>query len=144
MIRSNPVGEGQIQSFQLPFIRFLRVDFHASRLTSYGGLILVRELGKRFGLSRRSRSSWSIPARDATSSFRSPDLLWQSVRSRLVGYDDLNDAARLSVDPTFLLMGSEKVWERGGILTSTLPWLLQRGQVFASRQVGGRKRIREK
>ena len=50
------------------------------------------------------------------------DLLRQSVYSRLAGYEDLNDAARLSVDPTFRLMGSEKVWERGVALTSTLQW----------------------
>ena len=30
----------------------------------------------------------------------------------------MNDAARLSVDPTFRLIGSEKVWA----LTSTLHW----------------------
>ena len=41
---------------------------------------------------------------------------------RLAGYENLNDAARLSVDPTFRLMGSEKVWERGVALTSTLHW----------------------
>ena len=46
------------------------------------------------------------------------DLLRQSVYSRLAGYEDLHDAARLSADPTFRLMGSEKVWERGVALTS--------------------------
>lgn len=42
----------------------------------------------------------------------------QSVYSRLAGYEDLNDAERLSQDPTFLLIGSEKVWDRGVALTS--------------------------
>ncbi len=28
----------------------------------------------------------------------------------------------MSADPTFRLMGSEKVWERGVALTSTLHW----------------------
>ena len=48
------------------------------------------------------------------------DLLRQSVYSRLAGYEDLNDAARLSQDPTFRLIGSRKVWERGAALTSRL------------------------
>ena len=39
-------------------------------------------------------------------------------RFGLAGYEDLNDAARLSADPTFRLIGSEKVWERGVALTS--------------------------
>ena len=30
----------------------------------------------------------------------------------------MNDAARLSHDPTFRLIGSEKIWERGAALTS--------------------------
>lgn len=42
--------------------------------------------------------------------------------SRLAGYEDLNDAARLSADPTSRLIGSKKVWERGVALTSTLHW----------------------
>ncbi len=42
--------------------------------------------------------------------------------SRLAGYEDFNDAARLTADPTFRLIGSEKVWERGAALTSTLHW----------------------
>ena len=48
------------------------------------------------------------------------DLLRQSVYSRLAGYEDMNDAERLSHDPTFRLIGSEKIWERGAALTSRL------------------------
>ena len=33
--------------------------------------------------------------------FPLPDLLRQSIYSRLAGYEDLNDAAPLSTDPTF-------------------------------------------
>ena len=42
----------------------------------------------------------------------------QSVYSRLAGYEDLNDAVRVSADPTFRLLGSKKNWDRGGALTS--------------------------
>jgi hypothetical protein len=48
------------------------------------------------------------------------DLLRQSVYSRLAGYEDVNDAERLSQDPTFRLIGSRKIWERGAALTSRL------------------------
>lgn len=40
-----------------------------------------------------------------------PDL--KSIYSRLAGYDDVNDAERLSQNPTFRLIGSAKIWERG-------------------------------
>jgi hypothetical protein len=46
------------------------------------------------------------------------DLLRQSVYSRLAGYEDLNDAVRVSADPTFRLLGSKKNWDRGVALTS--------------------------
>ncbi len=48
------------------------------------------------------------------------DLLRQSVYSRLAGYEDVDDAQRLSQDPTLRLIGSEKIGERGAALTSRL------------------------
>jgi hypothetical protein len=43
------VGERQNQPFQLSFNASLKVDFQGSRVTSDGGLILVRELDERLG-----------------------------------------------------------------------------------------------
>ncbi len=40
--------------------------------------------------------------------------------SRLAGYEDVNDAERLSQDPALRLIGSEKIWERGAALTSRI------------------------
>ena len=48
------------------------------------------------------------------------DLFRQSVYSRIAGYEDVNDAERVSQDPTFRLLGSEKTWDRGAALTSRL------------------------
>jgi hypothetical protein len=38
----NPMGESNKQPFQLSFNRFVRVAFQGSRVTTGGGLILVR------------------------------------------------------------------------------------------------------
>ncbi|MGA7626209.1 MAG: transposase, partial [Candidatus Acidiferrales bacterium] len=54
--------------------------------------------------------------------FTLTDLLRQSVYSRLAGYEDLNDAERLAADPTFRLISSQRIWNRGAALTSTLHW----------------------
>ena len=43
------MGEKQNQPFQLSFNASLRIDFQGSRVTSDGGLILVRELDERLG-----------------------------------------------------------------------------------------------
>ena len=45
------MGEQQNQPFQLSFNASLKVDFQGSRVTSDGGLVLVRELDERLGLS---------------------------------------------------------------------------------------------
>ncbi len=45
------MGEKQNQPFQLAFSTSLRVDFQGSRVTSDSGLLLVRELDERLGLS---------------------------------------------------------------------------------------------
>ncbi len=44
-------GEQPNQPFQLSFSPSLKVDFQGSRVTSDGGLLLVRELDERLGLS---------------------------------------------------------------------------------------------
>jgi len=48
------------------------------------------------------------------------DLLRQSVYSPLAGYKDVSDAERPAQDPTFRLIDSVKIWERGAGLTSRL------------------------
>jgi len=58
----------------------------------------------------------------ANKQFTVADLLRQSVYSRLAGYEDLNDAERLAADPTFRLISSQRIWDRGAALTSTLHW----------------------
>jgi len=45
------MGEKQNQPFQLSFNPSLKVDFQGSRVTSDGGLILLRELDERLGFS---------------------------------------------------------------------------------------------
>jgi Transposase DDE domain group 1 len=116
------VGESQNQSFQLSFNRFLRVDFQGSRVTSDGGLLLVRELDERLGLSALIAEHITDDRRGKNTQLPLADLLRQSIYSRLAGYEDVNDAERLSQDPTFRLIGSEKIWDRGAALTSRLHW----------------------
>jgi hypothetical protein len=114
------MGEKQNQPFQLSFNAALKIDFQGSRVTSDGGLILVRELDERLGLGELIEQHLRDPRRGKNTQFPLADLFRQSVYSRLAGYEDVNDAERLSQDPTFRLIGSEKIWERGAALTSRL------------------------
>ena len=114
------MGEKQTKPFQLSFNGSLKVDFQGSYVTSDGGLILVRELDERLGLGELIDEHLSDSRQGTNKQFTLADLLRQSVYSRLAGYEDLNDAERVSIDPTFRLIGSQKIWDRGAALTSTL------------------------
>ena len=114
------MGEKQTKPFQLSFNGLLKVDFQGSHVTSDGGLILVRELDERLGLGELIDEHLTDSRQGTNKQFTLADLLRQSVYSRLAGYEDLNDAVRVSADPTFRLIGSKRNWDRGAALTSTL------------------------
>src|SRR5262245_28686287 len=112
------MGEKQNQPFQLSFNASLKVDFQGSRVTSDGGLILVRELDERLGLEKLIEEHLSDSRHGLNKQFTLADLLRQSVYSRLAGYEHLTDAERLAADPTFRLISSQTSGHRGAALTS--------------------------
>jgi hypothetical protein len=114
------MGEIGNQPFQLSFNPSLKIDFQGSRVTSDGGLIVVRELDERLGFGELIERHLTDSRRGKNTQLPLADLLRQSIYSRIAGYEDVNDAERLSQDPTFRLIGSEKIWERGAALTSRL------------------------
>jgi hypothetical protein len=85
------MGEIQKRPFQLSFNASLRVDFQGSRLTSDGGLILVRELDERLGFGELAAECLT-DMRAKNAQLPIVDLLRQSVYSRLARYEDVNDA----------------------------------------------------
>jgi hypothetical protein len=75
------MGERQNQSFQLSFNSSLRVDFQGSRITSDGGLLFVRELDERLGLSALITEN-IMDWRGKNIQLPLPDLLRQCIYSR--------------------------------------------------------------
>jgi hypothetical protein len=102
------MGERQTQPFQLSFNASLKVGFQESRVTSAGGLILVRELDERLGFGELITQHLSDSRRGKNTQLPLADLVRESVHSRIAGCEDFNDAERLSQDPAFRLIGSEK------------------------------------
>ena len=92
------MGENQNQPFQLSFSRFLRIAFQGSRVTSDGGLLLVRELDERLDLTGLIQNHLVDSRTGRNTQFPFADLFWQSAYSRLAGYEDLNDVTRLASD----------------------------------------------
>jgi hypothetical protein len=87
------------------------------------GLLLIRELDEHLGLSQLISDNLTDARHGKNTQLPPPDhLLRQSIYSRLAGYEDLNDAERLSQDPIFRLIGSERIWDRGAALPSRMHW----------------------
>ncbi len=93
------MSESQNQPFQLSFNRFLRVDFQGSRVTSDAGLLVVRELDERLGLTGIIQNHLVDSRTGRNTQFPVADLFRQSAYSRLAGCEDLNDATRVASDP---------------------------------------------
>jgi hypothetical protein len=90
------MGKKQNQPFQLSFNASLKIDFQGSRVTSDGGLILVRELDERLGFGDLIAQYLTDSRRGKNTHLPLADLPRQSVYSRIAGYEDVNDAERLS------------------------------------------------
>ena len=128
-----PGGEIQNRPFQLSFNSSVKVDFQGSRVTSDACLLLVRELHERLGLSQLISDNLIDARRGKNTQLPLPDMLRQPIYSRLAGYEDLNDAERLSQDPTFRLIGSEKIRNRG---VRTLLSYLNSGTIICGEAAG--------
>jgi hypothetical protein len=79
------VGESQSRPFQLSFNRFLRVDSQGSRVTSDGGLLLVRELDERHGLTGLSQNHLVDSRTGRNTQFPLADLSRESPYGRAAG-----------------------------------------------------------
>ena len=79
--------------------RKIKLEFHGTRLTSDGGLIAYRELYEVLRLFDSVPTAIIDKRCGRNIQHDMINLLRQSVYSRLAGYEEINDAQRLSVDP---------------------------------------------
>jgi predicted ribosome quality control (RQC) complex YloA/Tae2 family protein len=79
------MGEKQNEPFQLSFNAALKEDFQGSRVTSDGGLILVRELDERLGLGELIAEHLSDSRRGKNTQLPLADLFRAFCTRRRVG-----------------------------------------------------------
>jgi len=96
---AHPMGEREAGVLRLDFDRRLKVEFHGSKVTSDAGLLPYRELDDAVGLSEIAGDVLTDSRRGKNGRHDLGGQFRQSVFGRLGGYDDVNDADRLSLDP---------------------------------------------
>jgi hypothetical protein len=95
----HPEGAGLQQADRLDFDRRVRLEFRGTQLSSDGGLLVMRELDYALGLSQLATTALRDTRRGKNTVHRLYGLFRQSVFGRLAGYEDVNDADRLALDP---------------------------------------------
>ena len=96
---SHLAGEGQSEDGRLDFDRRVRLEFHGSKISSDGGLLLFRELDDVLGLHNLMGEHLVDTRTGRNRLHRMVGLARQSIFGRLAGYEDVNDADRLAFDP---------------------------------------------
>jgi hypothetical protein len=93
------MGECRKDALQVDFDRTLKLEFHGSKVTTDAGLLAYRELDEVLGLTEMANSVIEEWRTGQNTQHTVLALFRQSVFSRLAGYEDTNDAERLSLDP---------------------------------------------
>ena len=116
----HPTGESKDGPLNLAFDRRLKLDFHGSSITSDAGLLAYRELDDVLGLTELAGTVLSDRRRGKNTRHLLTSLLRQSVFGRLAGYEDVNDADRLSRDPAMRAVVDRKGLDRLAASTSQM------------------------
>ena len=106
----HPEGAGSGRADRVDFDRRVRLEFQGRQLSSDGGLLVMRELDDALGLSGLASSALRDSRRGKNTVHQFDGLFRQSVFGRLAGYEDVNDADRLALDPVMRqVVGSRAV-----------------------------------
>lgn len=104
------MGEEEELSFEFTFNRSIKVESREERLTGDAGVMLLRELDERLGLtSSLGESMWDFREQDQVR-YRLVELLRQRIYGFAQGYRHQNDLDRTAHDPAMRLA----VWDGGG------------------------------
>ena len=114
------MGETKTTDLKVGFDRRIRLEFQGAKVTSDAGLLAVRELDRALGLTDLAGSMLVDTRRGHNVQHGQVGLLRQALYSRLAGYEDTNDAARLAIDPVMRVVVGRGASEKPAASTNTL------------------------
>src|ERR671919_2739942 len=115
------MGDGEKAPLWLQFNPKIRLEFRgATTITSDTGLLPIRELDDVLGLTHITSAYLQESRTGRNIRHHLVPLLRQSIYSRLAGYDDTNDAERLSQDPAMRVVVGWQGSERNAASTNTM------------------------
>jgi len=106
------MGEARKDALRVNFDKKLKLEFHGVKVTSDAGLLAYREIDDVFGLMDLAACELTDNRTGKNTQHSITALLRQSVYSRLAGYEDTNDAERLSVDPAMRHVVGERAKDK--------------------------------
>ncbi|QDT24799.1 transposase [Gimesia panareensis] len=93
------MGDAKNDDLRVGFDSRLKLKFCGSKVTSDAGLLAYRELDEALGLTEIGADLLTDLRLGSNKQHLFVPLLRQSIYCRLAGYEDVNDAERLCVDP---------------------------------------------
>ena len=114
------MGDDEKTPLKLDFDSKVRVEFRGATITSDAGLLACRELDDALSLTDSADEFLKESRTGKNILHQLIPLLRQSVYSRLAGYDDTNDADRLSQDPALRVVVGWKGPDRNAASTSEM------------------------
>ena len=114
------MGDDKKTPLKLDFDSKVRVEFRGATITSDAGLLACRELDDALSLTDSADEFLKESRTGKNILHQLIPLLRQSVYSRLAGYDDTNDADRLSQDPALRVVVGWKGPDRNAASTSEM------------------------
>ena len=114
------MGDCKNHPLRVDFDRQIKLEFHGSTVTSDAGLLAYRELDDALGLTSTAASGLHETRTGPNTQHGLLALLRQALYSRLAGYEDVNDAERLCLDPAMRIVVGGRAKDHAAASTSEM------------------------
>src|SRR5947209_16231592 len=114
------MGDSQNDALRVDFDRQIKLEFHGATVTSDAGLLAYRELDDTLRLTATAASRLHDTRTGQNTQHTLTALLRQSIYTRLAGYEDVNDAERLCLDPAMRAVVGGRATDQGAAATSEM------------------------